>query len=555
MAFELSGILSLNNKPFVGGLKQSERATNRLNKSVSSARKSVGGLFKTAATIGGALGIAKMAKDSVMLASDLVEVQNVVDTTFKGASKTIDEFAKTTATQFGVSELEAKKFTGTLGAIMKSSGVTGDELTNMSIGLAGLAGDMASFYNLEPEEAFNKLRSAIGGEIEPMKALGVNMSVANMEAFALTKGIKKQWKEMSQAEQTTLRYKYIMNATADSQGDFAKTNKTFANQMRIAKLNVRDLGARMASGLLPHLNDGLLAFNGFITSLSDSDTKAGKFAQGLKNAVIPQLKGVKNFIATSVIPKFEEMGKTIYSIYKTHEPQLSAAFNSIKDVAASLVKIGLDVVNGALQWVADNEPIVTKSIGIIEGAFSGLADILNGDLDQGFQKLFTSLGKIPTLLTDTLESFSTSENQFLNFLAEGAMVFPGSEAVLSEQGRVSRQEKVWQENRASLQQFKEDPSVGSFARFLFGAPKKTEENANGTAYFKGGLSKVNERGGEMQVLRNGTSVIPADRTKQLLENQNQQQSQTIQIMLDGKVLTETVLDNFVPELKLVMANM
>ena len=135
-------------------------------------------------------------------------------------SKKINDFAKTTSSKFGISELQAKKYSGTLGAIMKSSGLAGGKLTEMSTGLTGLAGDMASFYNLEPDEAFEKLKSAISGETEPMKALGVNMSVANMEAFALSKGVNKAWKEMSQAEQTTLRYQYLMENTADSQGDW-----------------------------------------------------------------------------------------------------------------------------------------------------------------------------------------------------------------------------------------------------------------------------------------------------------------------------------------------
>ena len=111
--------------------------------------------------------------------------------------------------------MQAKKYTSTLGAMMKSSGLTGKAVTSMSTDLAGLAADMASFYNLDFETAFEKIRSGISGETEPLKQLGINMSVANLEAYALSQGITKSYESMTQAEQVTLRYNYLMQATRD----------------------------------------------------------------------------------------------------------------------------------------------------------------------------------------------------------------------------------------------------------------------------------------------------------------------------------------------------
>ena len=117
--------------------------------------------------------------------------------------------------------------------------------------LAGLAGDMASFYNLDPTEAFEKLRSGISGETEPLKQLGINMSVVNLEAFAMAEGITKSYQEMTQAEQATLRYQYIMSATADAQGDFANTSDSLANQQRILQLEIQTLAAEIGQDLMP----------------------------------------------------------------------------------------------------------------------------------------------------------------------------------------------------------------------------------------------------------------------------------------------------------------
>ncbi|AQS09687.1 hypothetical protein CLOBY_18180 [Clostridium saccharobutylicum] len=249
----------------------------------------------------GAVGIAEFAKSSLELASNLAEVQNVVDTTFGDMSSKINDFAKTTSSQFGISELQAKQFSGTLGAMMKSSGIAGDKLADMSTNLAGLAGDIASFYNLDPQEAFEKIKSAISGETEPMKALGVNMSVANMEAFALTQGITKQYKAMSQAEQTQLRYNYLMKNTADAQGDYAKTSDSFANALRTLKLNVQTVGGTIMNYAIPPFQELFGKINKFITSI---DVKSF-----MENKVIPAFKTFK-----TVIDAVKENMKTIVPI-------------------------------------------------------------------------------------------------------------------------------------------------------------------------------------------------------------------------------------------------
>lgn len=191
------------------------------------------------------------AKEGIELASDLTEVQNVVDVTFGDSSGTINNWAKQAATSFGMSELAAKQYTGSLGAMLKSQGITSDSVVQLSTDLVGLAGDMASFYNIDIETAFEKIRSGMSGETEPLKQLGINMSVANMEAYALAEGIEKPWKKMSQQEKTMLRYNYLLEQTADAQGDFARTSDSYANQQRIMELTLQNLSAELGEKLLP----------------------------------------------------------------------------------------------------------------------------------------------------------------------------------------------------------------------------------------------------------------------------------------------------------------
>jgi hypothetical protein len=212
----------------------------------------------SAAKIGKA--ILDWGKSAVDAASDLAEVQNVVDVTFGDGAKQIESWSKTAGKQFGLTETQAKKFTSTLGAMMKSSGMSGDEIVGMSTDLAGLAADMASFYNLDFETAFQKIRSGISGETEPLKQLGVNMSVANLEAFALEQGITKSFNAMTQGEQTMLRYQYLMQATADAQGDFSRTSDGFANASRrieTALNTINTAGGNLLMAVIEPLTAGL----------------------------------------------------------------------------------------------------------------------------------------------------------------------------------------------------------------------------------------------------------------------------------------------------------
>lgn len=119
-----------------------------------------------AAKVGKAL--LDFGKDAVQAASDLQEVQNVVDVTFGDGAAKIESWAKTADKQFGLTEVQAKRFTSTIGAMAKSAGLAGPKIIDMSTDLAGLTADMASFYNLDFDTAFQKIRSGISGETEPL---------------------------------------------------------------------------------------------------------------------------------------------------------------------------------------------------------------------------------------------------------------------------------------------------------------------------------------------------------------------------------------------------
>ena len=187
----------------------------------------------------------------IELASDINEAMNVVNTVFGKSGKEVTKWADNLLESFGLTEKQALNYVGAMGAMLESSGLSTEASKDMSKSLVELTGDMASFYNLKHDEVWEKLRAGIMGETEPLKSLGINMSVANMEAFALSRGINKSWNEMSQAEQVALRYDYIMEKTANAQGDFAKTSDSFANKLRTLRGRLDTLAESIGNLLLP----------------------------------------------------------------------------------------------------------------------------------------------------------------------------------------------------------------------------------------------------------------------------------------------------------------
>lgn len=224
-------------------------------------------------------GVTGSIDESIGLASDLVETQNVVDVTFEDSASTINKWAQEALNAYGITETKAKQYSSTLGAMLKSMGIADDQVLQMSMDMAGLAADMASFYNLDHDTAFEKIRSGISGETEPLKALGINMSVANLNAFALEKGMNKAFDKMSQAEQATLRYQYLLEATKDAQGDFARTGDSFSNEMRKLQTNLDRIKTEFGKGLLGVVTPAISLLNNVLSDKSYQYTTVEKIMQ------------------------------------------------------------------------------------------------------------------------------------------------------------------------------------------------------------------------------------------------------------------------------------
>lgn len=208
---------------------------------------------KAGAALTAAFGIKKLVdfgKQCLELGSDLTEVQNVVDVTFPHMTSEADKFAKSAAQSFGLSETMAKQYTGTFGAMAKAFGFSEKQAYDMGTTLTGLAGDVASFYNLSQDEAYTKLKSVFTGETESLKDLGVVMTQTALDSYAMANGFGKTTSAMTEAEKVALRYQFVQDQLSAAQGDFARTSDSWANQCRILSLQTQSIMATIGQGLI-----------------------------------------------------------------------------------------------------------------------------------------------------------------------------------------------------------------------------------------------------------------------------------------------------------------
>ena len=240
--------------------KQTKNSTNSMTQMFGKVGKVIGAAFAVKK-------IADFAKSCINLGSDLAEVQNVVDVTFGSMSAKVNDFAKNAMDSYGLSEKVAKQYMGTFGAMSKSFGNTTEAAYEQAAALTGLAGDVASFYNLTTDEAYTKLKSVFTGETESLKELGVVMTQTALDEYALQKGMGKTTSQMSEQEKVALRLAFVTDRLSAASGDFSRTAGGWANQTRVLALRFDALKATIGQGLINVLLPIVRVLNDIIAGL------------------------------------------------------------------------------------------------------------------------------------------------------------------------------------------------------------------------------------------------------------------------------------------------
>ena len=317
----------------------SSQIVNQLTGASNKASKQATSIFSgMGKKIAGALSIAALAKftkDCIEVGSNVTEVQNVVDTAFKDLAGSADEWASNAMTNFGLSELSAKKYMGVFGQMSNAMGITGQAALDMAENVTGLTGDVASFYNLSTDEAYTKLKSIWTGETETLKDLGVIMTQTNLDQYALNNGFGKTTAKMTEQEKVMLSYQYVTSALSNATGDFVKTQDSWANQTRILTLRFQQLKASLGKGFIALFTPILRGFNSLLAGLQKVADGFATFTQMLTGADISSsassITGLGD-IASDTADNVSGIGDAASSTAKQIEKSL-AGFDQIEKLS------------------------------------------------------------------------------------------------------------------------------------------------------------------------------------------------------------------------------
>ena len=229
---------------------------------------------------------------AVKFGVDAVETENLFTVSLGKMAKAGEAWAADLSKSLGLNRYELMQNMGMINQMFRSMGFAEEGAYAMATGLTKLSQDMASFYNLNPEEAFQKLQAGITGEAEPLKRLGILIDETTIKTYAYKNGIAKTGEELTQGQKVLARYGAIMEQTKNAQGDLARTMDSPANQMRQLKARTEELMTSLGQMLIPAVQGVVKRLTDMVKGFQELDPQVQKnillFA-GLAAAIAPAI--------------------------------------------------------------------------------------------------------------------------------------------------------------------------------------------------------------------------------------------------------------------------
>ncbi|NVR49335.1 phage tail tape measure protein [Listeria monocytogenes] len=338
---------------------------NEIDKTTKNANSRFSALKTTVVAVGGALTVAA-GKAMFNYASDTNESLNKVEVAFKDNAKSVKKWSKSTLDNIGLAQGTALDLAATYGDMSTSMGLNTREAEKMSTSMVDLAGNLASFKNIDIDRANTALNGVFTGETEALKSLGIVMTQTNLEQFALETGAGKvaksstevtkqniarekaqkklneaikehgknsleareaqnklqevqakshetakvNLKDMSQEELVRLRYNYVMKQTKNAHGDFKNTSDQAANASRVFSESLKELASNAGQFLLPVITPLITKASDFTKKLSDIPSAVKGMKEKFKPA-FEVFESVKDFFKNDLIPSAKELAKNM----------------------------------------------------------------------------------------------------------------------------------------------------------------------------------------------------------------------------------------------------
>jgi hypothetical protein len=226
-------------------------ANEKQRKSYLSLSNQMNGFMRNMAKLVSLKAIAEYLGNAVAKFNDFYEATDLFHNAMGNLSGEADTLIRKMQGLLGVDPTKAMTYMATIQSLGTSFGLTSDKAYILSKNLTQLAYDEGSYWNKDVAETFTAMSSAISGEIEPIRRLGVDLSQARLQQELLALGFNKQVSSLSQADKAVLRYIAIMKQTANVQGNLAQTIQSPANQIKILKAQLDMLAKSVGSLLYP----------------------------------------------------------------------------------------------------------------------------------------------------------------------------------------------------------------------------------------------------------------------------------------------------------------
>lgn len=408
---------------FNKALDSSTGSTNRLGGRLKGLAKSAG--FAAIAMTGAAVVI---GGKTVSAASDLGEQVAKTGVVFGKSGKDVQKWAESLGTSFGLSQRAALEAAGTYGNMLVPMGFARTEAAGMSKKFVELAADMASFNNASPNETLDALRAGLAGQSEPLRRFGVFLTEARIKSEAAAQGFKEIKGQLDPMAKAAAISSIIMKDTADTQGDFARTSGSLANQQRILRAELENSGAAIGSALLPAVT---AAVTGIAKAIPVVTELGGKVAEvlgpALTNlatgfqaagpAILSVLEALGNVFRENIVPilqQFQEIGTqaitAVSAVIKANGPQLKQIFENLGEVITNIAKIVVplmkfaftEVLPVAIKVLIPILVILTEALAGISTVIRVIANVIQSVLLPAFSLVLSVGSTVANFITKTL---------------------------------------------------------------------------------------------------------------------------------------------------------
>ena len=424
------------------------------------------------------------------------ETQSKFETVFGGSAAASQIWINKFSSAAKRSKNEIKGFMADAQAMMLGLGMTGDAAASMSQQVTSLSYDLASFHNIQDADAFAKIRSGLMGETEGLKSLGIVMNEAAIQRAMLDAGyqgnessLRKQFAALAEGEKAQLRFNVISSQSAAALGDVTRTADSYTNSLKGVQGVWQDFLANAGAKFTPVLTG---MFNAILKMWPRVEPQLMKFVDVLSSGletIVPLLMEV----GMQLLPVISTMLSTVFTALEPFLPVLADLISTvlppiaeiIGKIATTLLPPIATVISTIVRLV---EPFMPTLMTLVDAILRPMAALL-----EVISPLLDALTPVVNLLADAFGALASVLETVIGWLGDIVGWLGGA--------------------------------ATDVINFLFGGssqPTATQSygsiphNTAGTSNFPGGLTYINEQGGELAILPSGTQIIPADKSAALI---------------------------------------